>query len=91
MKIDILSEQHWGEYGGDPYESRVYVEGIEVADINELVSVCKDFCNRQLSDYDPRFSERGFDVYRMDDSGTKTKIADIWLLTKSISLYFDQI
>ena len=91
MKIDILSEQHYGEYGGDPYESRVYVEGVEVADINELVSVCKDFCNSQLSHYDPRFSERGFDVYRVGKCGIKTKIADIWLLTKSISLYFDTI
>ena len=47
MLIDILSEQHYGEYGGDPYESRVYKGNIEVKDINELYKVCKDFLEKE--------------------------------------------
>ena len=88
MLVDILCEQHYGEYGGDPYESRVYEENIEVKDINELYKVCKDFLEKELKSYDSRFSERGFDVY---ECGTMRHIASIWLLTKSVTLYTDEL
>lgn len=88
MKVDILCEQHYGEYGGDSYSSRIYESNVEIKDINGLFCVLKEFMEKQLKSYNPDISERGFDVY---ECGTLRHLASIWLLTKSITFYIDEL
>jgi hypothetical protein len=60
MQLDILCQQHYGEYGGDPYEARVYFDSNPNTYLQALVDI-KNFC-KKLDKYDPIHGYH-FDIY----------------------------